>query len=215
MPSSSSTSLGTVFTLQVNSDGSWSFDLDDQLDHIAGKGENLDLRTNCLWPASRSVRSTSHRSSSRLMPTATPSKSCFPATLPLLFAITFPPVSESRFFATVLEDGLSLAGGDSTEGNRENGESVSSDEVSGAPGALIGRRSARGRRAVNFQPDPRPAHCRHCSHRRTVNYQIVGNTLTASTPSFGQVFTLTVNIDGSWSFDLTGQLDHVDNGLNG
>src|SRR4029079_555539 len=40
-----STSLGTVFTLQVNSDGSWSFDLDDQLDHIAGKGENLDLRT--------------------------------------------------------------------------------------------------------------------------------------------------------------------------
>ena len=50
------------------------------------------------------------------------------------------------------------------------------------------------------------------SHGEQVNYQLVGNTLTASTPSFGQVFTLTVNIDGSWSFDLTGQLDHVAGG---
>ena len=43
------------------------------------------------------------------------------------------------------------------------------------------------------------------SHGEQVNYLVVGNTLTASTLSFGQVFTLTVNVDGSWSFDLTGQ----------
>ena len=36
-----------VFTLTVNTDGSWNFDLDDQLDHVddVGNGENFDLRT--------------------------------------------------------------------------------------------------------------------------------------------------------------------------
>src|SRR4029079_3496873 len=36
----------TVFTLGVNPDGSWSFDLQDQLDHVAGNGENFALRTS-------------------------------------------------------------------------------------------------------------------------------------------------------------------------
>lgn len=35
----------TVFTLTVNADGSWRFDLDDQLDHVDGLGENFDLIT--------------------------------------------------------------------------------------------------------------------------------------------------------------------------
>src|SRR4029079_3898946 len=34
-----------VFTLKVNADGSWAFDLKDQLDHVAGNGENTALRT--------------------------------------------------------------------------------------------------------------------------------------------------------------------------
>ncbi|MEQ1775760.1 MAG: DUF5801 repeats-in-toxin domain-containing protein, partial [Burkholderiales bacterium] len=40
-----------------------------------------------------------------------------------------------------------------------------------------------------------------------------GHTLTA-TADGRTVFTLNVNSDGSWSFDLRDQLDHVDNGLN-
>jgi|GEM_PF-2970450 len=34
-----------VFTLTVNADGSWYFDLTDQLDHVPGNGENTDLLT--------------------------------------------------------------------------------------------------------------------------------------------------------------------------
>ena len=39
-------------------------------------------------------------------------------------------------------------------------------------------------------------------------YAVSGNVLTASTNA-GTIFTLTVNADGSWTFDLDGQLDHV------
>ena len=34
----------TVFTLHVNADGTWTFDLDDQLDHVLGGGENTALQ---------------------------------------------------------------------------------------------------------------------------------------------------------------------------
>ena len=39
----------TVFTLVVNADGSWTFDLDDQLDHVddGPNTENFALRTTC------------------------------------------------------------------------------------------------------------------------------------------------------------------------
>gem|GEM_PF-1138006 len=40
-----SAGVDTIFTFTVNSDGSWSFDLDGQLDHVAGDGENFELRT--------------------------------------------------------------------------------------------------------------------------------------------------------------------------
>ncbi|MCA8931506.1 MAG: hypothetical protein KDA49_03515, partial [Rhodospirillaceae bacterium] len=41
-------------------------------------------------------------------------------------------------------------------------------------------------------------------------YEIVGDTLTAYAGQGGDViFTLSVNADGSWSFNLDGQLDHV------
>ena len=33
-----------VFTLTVNANGSWSFDLQDQLDHVPGGGENAALQ---------------------------------------------------------------------------------------------------------------------------------------------------------------------------
>ncbi|HBG17971.1 MAG TPA: hypothetical protein DDY32_01445, partial [Desulfobulbaceae bacterium] len=35
----------TIFTFTVDPDGSWTFDLDGQLDHVAGNGENFELRT--------------------------------------------------------------------------------------------------------------------------------------------------------------------------
>ena len=41
-----------MFTLHVSTDGTWTFDLDDQLDHVAGSGENFDLRTNAAGTTS-------------------------------------------------------------------------------------------------------------------------------------------------------------------
>ena len=40
-----------------------------------------------------------------------------------------------------------------------------------------------------------------------LDYDIVGNTVTASTAA-GDVFSFTLNADGSWEFELLGQLDH-------
>ena len=46
-----------------------------------------------------------------------------------------------------------------------------------------------------------------------VSYSVVGNVLTASVGG-EPVFTLTVAADGSFSFELFSQLDHVDDGTN-
>ena len=208
-----SVSTGTVFTLQVNANGSWSFDLDDQLDHVEGNGANLDLRTTA--EGSTSVGAIDF--SSIILATDADGDSVnvlFPGDFTVAVRDDVPTSLGEPIPAIVLEDGLSLAEGDHTEGNREGGESLSSDETSGAPGSLTAGVLPGADEPLTFSlaaPGLLPT---LFSHGEQVNYQIVGNTLTASTLSFGQVFTLTVNIDGSWSFDLTGQLDHVDNGLN-
>ncbi|WP_291865952.1 DUF5801 repeats-in-toxin domain-containing protein [Bradyrhizobium sp.] len=41
-----------VFTLTVNANGSWNFDLDGQLDHVDDNTENFDLRTNAFGTTS-------------------------------------------------------------------------------------------------------------------------------------------------------------------
>ena len=69
-----------VFTLTVNGDGSWSFDLDDQLDHVAGSGDaGFELRTRWRTAVRTCLRSTSRRSSRRPTRTATPSPARPPA----------------------------------------------------------------------------------------------------------------------------------------
>src|SRR5690606_5776929 len=44
-------------------------------------------------------------------------------------------------------------------------------------------------------------------------YDVTNNVLTA-TAHGDTIFTLSINSDGAWSFDLDGQLDHVDDGNN-
>ena len=80
--------------------------------------------------------------------------------------------------ATVLEDGLSLAEGDFTEGNRESGESLSSDEASGAPGSLIGGVLPGADEPVTFSLSSPGTLPTLFSHGEQVNYLLVGNTLT-------------------------------------
>ena len=131
-----STSLGTVFTLTVNANGSWSFDLDDQLDHVDGNGENLDLRTAA--DGSTSVGAIDF--SSLIVATDLDGDSVsvlLPGDFTIAVRDDVPGTSRvAPVTATVLEDGLSIAEGDLSEGNREGGESLSSDEASGGPGSL-------------------------------------------------------------------------------
>jgi T1SS-143 domain-containing protein len=121
--------------------------------------------------------------------------------------------------ATVHEDGLAIAQGDLSDGNREGGETTSDDEASGAAGALTGLflSGADKPLEISFSHDTSGLPTLF-SKGDAVTYSVSGNVLTATADAGGPdqrvVFTLTVNADGSWSFDLKDQLDHVDNGLN-
>ena len=54
------------------------------------------------------------------------------------------------------------------------------------------------------------------SKGEAVTYSLTDGTTDTLTATAGgrTVFTLGVNADGSWTFDLDDQLDHVDNGAN-
>ncbi len=116
--------------------------------------------------------------------------------------------------ATVLEDGLSSGTGDLSEGNREGGETTADDEASGTAGSLSGLFFAGADQplSISLSTDTSELPTLY-SNGDAVTYSVVGNVLTATADS-RVVFTLTVNADGSWAFDLKDQLDHVDNGSN-
>ena len=120
--------------------------------------------------------------------------------------------------ATVLEAGLSTAtgdAGDQSEGIRGPGETTDSDQAAGVAGSLTGLVSVGADAPVTFGLSSDTSGLPTLfSHGELLVYQVTGNVLTASS-SFGTVFTLQVNANGSWSFDLDDQLDHVEgNGEN-
>ena len=121
---------------------------------------------------------------------------------------------EAQVSATVLEDGLSFGTGDFSEGNRKSGETLASDEASGAAGSLTTLYNTGADAPLTFTLSTTTSGLPVLfSHGEQLTYSVNGNVLTAST-STNVVFTLTVNANGSWAFDLLDQLDHIDNGLN-
>jgi len=114
--------------------------------------------------------------------------------------------------AGVVEDALSTISGDAgdkSNGNLDAGQTTSSDEASGGAGSLNGLFTPGADGPLTFSLNPNISGLPTLfSHGEQLAYSVVGNVLTAST-SFGTVFTLTVNTDGSWLFDLDDQLDHV------
>ncbi|AKR54916.1 T1SS secreted agglutinin RTX [Devosia sp. H5989] len=188
-----------VFTVSLSDDGSGSFvfTLLGQLDHAAGGDEN-DITLTFDFTARDFDGDTVGGKFAVAVDDDSPVQ---------LTGEEAPHVS-----ATVLEDGISASmgdAGDKLEGNRENGETTSSDEASGLAGSLTSliKVGADGPAtfSVNFDLSGLP---NLYSHGQPVTYSVLGNVLTA-TGVTGTVFTLTVNSDGSWSFDLDGQLDHV------
>src|SRR5262249_37768765 len=117
-----------------------------------------------------------------------------------------------RVVGWVQEDGMSLGTGDHSEGNKEGGDDNTGDEASGPAGSLATPVKAGADEPLKFGlSDDTSGLPNLLSHGEELQYSVTDNVLTAST-KFGTVFTLTVNADGSWSFDLQDQLDHVTGG---
>lgn len=95
----------------------------------------------------------------------------------------------------------------------EIGMATTGDEASGMSGSLAGLIAfgADGPGAFGLLTDTSSLPTLYSKGEEVV-YSVAGNTLTATAGSGEDarvVFTLTVNEDGSWNFDLTDQLDHV------
>ena len=212
-----STSLGTVFTLTVNADGSWTFDLDDQLDHVAGSG---DTGTLLKTSADGSTSVPAIDFSSIVVATDSDGDSALGAASGG-FTITVqndvPILTESErpgFFGSVEEDGMSLTTKDSAEGNKDAGDDYSQDETSGTAGSLASYVQVGADEPVTFGLSSDTSGLPQLlSGGLPVQYAVDGNVLTA-TAGGTTVFTFTMYAGGTWSFDLQGQLDHVDDGTN-
>jgi len=124
--------------------------------------------------------------------------------------------------ATVQEDGMTgLAGQpgfpDGSTGNMGPGDDAGSDEASGGPGSLFAlfRVGADADLTIGLAGSLPSGLPRLLSQGEEVSYVLTGSTVTAvAGAGEGQreVFTFTVNADGSWSFDLKDQLDHAPGG---
>ena len=215
----------TVFTLVVNANGSWTFDLDDQLDHVDNgrTTRTLLLRTslNDLVGVPSidfsSIVVATDRDGDEITLNAGSFTIAVQDDIPVQNAV---PVA-----ATVQEDGLNAAvdeppagasGNDLSTGNKEGGETDAADETSGLAGSLSG--------LVTVGADEPPTTSLSLasstlptlfSQGVAVTYSLNGTTDTLTATAGGRtVFTLVVNANGSWTFDLDDQLDHVDDGLN-
>ncbi|MCG7507752.1 DUF5801 repeats-in-toxin domain-containing protein, partial [Mesorhizobium retamae] len=112
--------------------------------------------------------------------------------------------------ATVAEDTMSTADGDASTGIPDAGQTSSSDEASGTLGSLAALFNAGADDPLTFSLNPSTSGLPVLySHGIQLVYTVSGGVLTA-TAGANTVFTLTVNANGSWNFDLKDQLDHVD-----
>jgi len=188
----------TVFTLEVNPDGSWTFDLEGQLDHpTADTEDNLDLDFSSIITAEDADGDP-----------ATAADGTFVITVDDDLPV---PAGEPFVGGLVDEDDLPTgnddnAAGDDDPGNAD-GDNDGTTTGGGAPSLLtlfnIGA-DQPGTISLSTDTSGLPA---LTSNGVTVTYAVVGDTLTASAGG-STVFTLTVSADGSWEFDLEGQLDH-------
>ena len=120
---------------------------------------------------------------------------------------------------------MSLGTGDGSEGNKEAGETNAADEASGPAGSIaslfaigadeddLNTTPPEVSYGITTDADALNALDPLSSRGETITYSSTGSVLTA-TAGGREVFTLTVNTDGSWSFDLKDQLDHVDDNMN-
>ena len=230
----------TVFTLTVNPDGTWDFDLNDQLDHVDASGDTgTDLVFDPAGPGTigggidftaivtASIEDFDGDSVTDTLTDLGAAAGSFVIKIendiPALTSTADPTDPTKSVIATVHEDGLSIAAGDLSDGNLEPPLDTSSDEADETTGTTGGSLTTLvtatdgadesgtltfGLVTTAVADTLLPT---LFSKGVELDYEVVGNVLTATADSGARtVFTLTVNTDGTWDFDLNDQLDHVD-----
>ena len=220
-----------VFTLTVNADGSWAFDLKDQLDHVDNglNDENLQLRTS----ADGSTGVGAIDFSSIIVATDSDGDSVsglaagsFTIAVEDDIPEQVPPYQEGegQYYQSIVgfveEDGMSRTAtapfpADLSEGNKGPFDTNADDETGIGQPSLQTLFSAGADEPLTFSlaEDPSELLPTLFSKGVQLEYTTENGVLTA-TAGGRTVFVLTVNPDGTWTFDLQDQLDHVDNGFN-
>ncbi|MGN5192274.1 DUF5801 repeats-in-toxin domain-containing protein [Aeromonas veronii] len=188
-----------VFTLTVGADGSYSFTLSGPLDHPVADGDDSEQLAGVGIDFSGVLSATDGDGD--------PLTGGFPA---------------GSFTIKVEDDVPMLAGGEDerpqvggqvqedalTSGNNEGtGQSASASGAAGTLNSLVNF-GADGAGSFGLGSDVSSLTAQGLtSGGVALSYSVVGNVLTASAGSV-PVFTLTVGVDGSYSFTLSGPLDH-------
>ncbi|TIN31236.1 MAG: hypothetical protein E5Y31_03455 [Mesorhizobium sp.] len=186
-----------VFTLTLAADGTYTFDLQDQIDHAPASGDAgiLALDLSSLLVATDADGDT-----------VTPDAEAFVINV----ENDVPVASEETVSAIVQEDDLKVADGDSSNGIDEDA-TPNQDEASGSVAALV---TSGADEPVTFSlaadTSGLPA---LTSNGDAVTYSVVGGLLTATADDGGAderiVFTLTLAATGGYTFDLQDQIDHT------
>ena len=154
----------------MNANGSWSFDLKDQLDHVddARTRENFDLRTNAAGTTSVS----SIDFSSVIVGTDSDGDSVTAAggsfTITVQDDIPVPNAQATPITGGVEEDGMSLSTGDLSEGAKQAGDTNADDETAGTNGSAkdLGNLFTSGAdEDLTISLKSTSAACRRCSRR--------------------------------------------------
>ncbi|TXG95796.1 MAG: hypothetical protein E6R08_10920 [Nevskiaceae bacterium] len=184
-----------VFTLTVDSDGDYKFELKDQLDHIGrGNGDVIDIDFSDIIKATDEDGDSIHLNNGQFE----------------VHVKDDQPVSTCRTVdGTVDESALS-------DGNRDNPW-----QTKVAYGHLGGTvdfgADNHGKFSIDLgQSAKQSLESQHLtSHGQELHYTMQGGTLVAFFYDHGQVhqvFTLTVDSEGNYKFELKDQLDHADHG---
>ncbi|HET8786829.1 MAG TPA: VCBS domain-containing protein, partial [Candidatus Limnocylindrales bacterium] len=225
----------TVFTLTVNADGSWTFDLVGALDHPAGDFENnIDLDLGSIILATDSDGDSSAAAGGAFIITVDDD---------LPTAIVPPPDPEHPndpppplVSGLVDEDDLDEANGDNSNGNHDvadgddNPGNLDGDNNGTTTGGNAGSLAALFNAGADLpltivlSTDTSGLEAQALTsngHALLYSVDADAGVLTAYADLNGDgdinpgeavdsnvIFTLTVNADGTWEFDLQDQLDH-------
>ncbi|ACF45828.1 von Willebrand factor type A [Prosthecochloris aestuarii DSM 271] len=187
---------GTVFTLKVETDGSYTFTLADQLDHEAGSGDDAELSIDL----SSAVVATDKDGDS--------------VTVDSGFTVTVendvPENNTATESGAVQEDALPTGNEDTPADTTVATGTVSGLVNVGADEPLSYSVQTTGLTALGLKS--KEVALTYAAS--DTNSDGIDDTITATGPD-GTVFTLKVETDGSYTFTLADQLDHTGGGLSG